>query len=180
MGPAARHDAGVQLDGESSRGAEEPARITVRSERIDGPVATALIRGLSAELKERYGAGESGFVDPARFCPPTGAFLVAYVDGRPAACAGIQRADERTAELKRMFVRQRYRRQGLGRTILAAVEDKARALGYEALRIETGVRQPDAIALYREVGYHEVDPFRLHEDDPDGVFFSKELEDHPA
>lgn len=180
MDPADRHDAGVQLDGTSSRGAEEPARITVRAERIDGPVATALIRGLSAELKERYGAGESGTIDPARFCPPNGVFLVAYVDGHPAACAGVQRVDDRTAELKRMFVRQRYRRIGLGRAILRAVEGKALALGYEALRIETGVRQPDAIALYRGAGYHEVDPFRLHEDDPEGVFFSKELADHQA
>lgn len=147
----------------------------MRAERIDGPVATALIRGLSAELKERYGAGESGLLDPARFCPPTGTFLVAYVDGHPAACGGIQRAGDRVAELKRMFVRQRYRRAGLGRTILRAIEEKAADLGYEALRIETGPRQPDAIALYRAEGYEEVPPFPLHEEDADGIFFTKAL-----
>jgi GNAT superfamily N-acetyltransferase len=63
------------------------------------------------------------------------------------------------AEIKRMYVVPAARRQGLGRRLLEALEDRARELGYARIRLDTGARQPHAQAMYERAGYHPIDNY---------------------
>jgi len=94
--------------------------------------------------------------EAAMFEPPDGVFLVTRLDGRAVACGGICRFDETRGELKRMYVVPESRGLGLGRAILVALENEASRLGYVALVLETGDRQPEALGLYRSAGYERI------------------------
>ena len=116
-----------------------------------------------AELVERF---DSGF-DPVRslaptldgFEPPGGSFLVMRLDGKLVGCGGIKRDAPDTAYLKRMWVAREVRGLGLGRRLLAELEDRARSLGYRKIRLETEKSLEEAQRLYRSSGYLEVPRF---------------------
>lgn len=91
--------------------------------------------------------------EASMFEPPDGAFFVIRRDGMAVACGGVARFDDERGEVKRMYVVPEARGLGLGRAILVALEDEARRLGYIALVLETGDRQPEALGLYRSSGY---------------------------
>jgi GNAT superfamily N-acetyltransferase len=91
--------------------------------------------------------------------PPGGSFLVGWAGDELVCCGGIKRLDERTCELKRMYVVPRVRGRGVARALLGALEDEARRLGYEVARLDTGPRQVHARALYESAGYAEVADF---------------------
>jgi putative acetyltransferase len=84
------------------------------------------------------------------------------------------RADT-TAELKRVFVAPSARGRGIARDILRSVEDFARSQGVSAIRLETGVAQPEAISLYEKVGYHHIPRFGQYVDDESSVCMEKPL-----
>ena len=149
--------------------------VAFEDEPFDGPRATVLVGELLAFLNERYGPGDFRSMEPSQFEAPDGAFVVALVDAELAACGGFLRADETTAELKRMFVRPAFRGRGVARSLLAHLEGRARALHYERLRLETGIHQPEAIALYRSEGYDQVDRWPPYEDDEISVCFVRDL-----
>ncbi|MEU7852412.1 GNAT family N-acetyltransferase [Nonomuraea sp. NPDC049141] len=114
-------------------------------------VADADLAGLLdaafAELVRRYGAeGRSVVKAGARY-------LVAYVGTCAAGCGAIQPAGADMGELKRMYVAPEFRGRGIARMLLAALEDLAREMGYQTVRLATGVKQPEAIALYEDSGY---------------------------
>ncbi|HXU83726.1 MAG TPA: GNAT family N-acetyltransferase [Polyangia bacterium] len=134
---------------------------TLRREPLDSPVARRLIEALNAELGGRYPeAGANHFrLDPDEVAPGRGTFLVAYEGDQPVGCGAFRRLDGETAEIKRMFVVPERRGRGLGGAVLAALEGEARAHGIVRLVLETGVRQPDAIALYRRFGFRDIPAF---------------------
>ena len=122
--------------------------------------ALPLIEALDADLGMRYGVGGDPVHAPAEeFDGPGGQMLLATLSGEPVGCVGLRRLDERTAELKRMYVRPGLRRQGVARALLAACEQAAADLGYQELWLETGSLQPEAVALYESAGYTPVAPF---------------------
>jgi putative acetyltransferase len=139
----------------------EMSAIILRSEPLDSPAARRLIPALNAELSGRYPeAGATHFrLDPAEVGPGRGAFLVAYAGDEPVGCGAIRRLDAGTAEIKRMFVVPARRGRGIGGQLLAALEEEARALGVGRLVLETGVRQPEAVALYGRFGFGEIPAF---------------------
>jgi len=141
----------------------------------DHPDAVALIADVQQEYVVRYGEVDRTPVDPAEFAPPLGLFLVAYVDGVPAACGGW-RAHDADVELKRMYVRDAFRGRGLARAVLAELERTAAAAGHTRLILETGSKQPEAIALYTSAGYTPVPRFGYYADAPEAVHLGKELE----
>ena len=147
----------------------------IKAEPYDRPVAGGLVAALLVDLNGRYGPGDFPPIDPATFAPPGGIFLVARVSGEPAACGGFKRIDDDVAEVKRMFVVPDHRGRGLARAILTALETHARAAGYTSLRLETGVLQPEAIALYRSSGWEPVPCFPPYDKDEDSVCFAKRL-----
>ena len=100
---------------------------------------------------------------------------VLYLDGQPVACGAFQRRDARTAELKRVFVRPDCRRRGYARDIVEMLEQQALFHGYSAMSLETGREMPEAVALYRGLGYREVPGWGVFAGDPVCICMEKEL-----
>ncbi|WP_184812513.1 GNAT family N-acetyltransferase [Actinophytocola algeriensis] len=144
----------------------------------DHPDAVALIADVQQEYVVRYGDVDLTPVDPAEFSPPLGLFLVAYMDDEPAACGGWRAHDDsdNDVELKRMYVRPAFRGLGLARAVLAELERTAAAAGYARLILETGSKQPEAIALYTSAGYTPVARFGYYAEAPEAVHLGKSLE----
>lgn len=84
-----------------------------------------------------------------------GDFLVGEERGRVVAMGALKRRDAERAEVKRMRVHPDYQGQGRGTALLHALEERARELGYRALRLDTSTAQPAALRLYRHHGYLE-------------------------
>ena len=126
--------------------------IEIRAARFDDPEVQKLVSEALADLAVRYGGtGDDTPVAAADFEPPAGQFLVAVADGELVGCGGW-RAHGEDAELKRMYTAPAARGRGVARRVLAAVEESARAHGRRRLILETGDRQPEAIALYTSPG----------------------------
>jgi GNAT superfamily N-acetyltransferase len=151
--------------------------VDVRRESYAGLVGRALAAALADELLDRYaGRTGSGGEPPASdFEPPDGVFLVGYEDGEPVGCGGVCRYDERTAEIRRMYVIPAARGRGLSRVLLAALEDEGRRLGYSAVRLETGDGQPEALRLYESAGYEPIARYGPYVEDERSVCFEKRL-----
>ncbi len=134
---------------------------------------------MSAEIVVRYGGEEfEPPLDASRFQPPNGTFVMAWLetdggDEVPVGCAGIRRHDDRTAELKRMFVVESARGRGVARALLARLEEEASALGYVELWLETGTEQPEAISLYESEGYEPIPNYGHYADDPRSRCYAK-------
>jgi putative acetyltransferase len=151
--------------------------VEIRRERFDSEAAQALAEALEAELLETYDGvpGSGGLPTASVFEPPDGAFLVGRLAGTAVACGGIARYDEVTAEIRRMYVAPGVRGRGLSRLVLAALEDEARALGYSFVRLETGNRQTEAMALYVSAGFAPIPRYGPFVDDPKSVCFEKRV-----
>jgi GNAT superfamily N-acetyltransferase len=137
----------------------------------DDPRAGELLRLAMADLGARYGgSGDQTPVDPAEFAPPAGAFLIARLAQRSAGCGGWRTlaADPDAAEIKRMFTVPAFRGRGVASALLAALEESARSAGKKRIVLETGDRQPEAIALYVKLGYERIPDFGYYRDH-DGV-----------
>jgi GNAT superfamily N-acetyltransferase len=91
--------------------------------------------------------------------PPGGQFIVGRVDGRPVCCGGVKRLDDRSCEIKKMYVVPEWRGKGVARALLHALEDRACGLGYTTARLDTGPKQLRARGLYEDEGYAEVEDF---------------------
>jgi GNAT superfamily N-acetyltransferase len=151
--------------------------LKIRPESLESSVALQLIASLNAELSGRYPEESARHfrLDPDEVTPGRGAFLVAYWEGQPVGCGAVRRLGSHTAELKRMYVAPVYRGRGVGRALLDTLEAEARGLGVNRLVLETGVRQPEAIALYERAGFRQVPVFGEYVDSPLSVCMAKEL-----
>lgn len=145
----------------------------------DDRVSQAIIADALADLGVRYGSssGDDTPVDAGEFTPPGGRFLVAWADGEPAGCGGWRTLadDETVAEIKRMYTAPAWRGRGVATAVLRAIEETARDAGKKRLVLETGQRQPEAIALYAKLGYERIPNFGYYQDYPDCVSFGRVL-----
>ena len=112
-----------------------------------------------ADLLARYPGEPVNGIDPAEFKLAGGYFVLARVEGELAGCGAFRPHDSETIEVKRMFIRARFRGRGLGHEILQALEAEARARGFTRSILETAFRMPEAIALYRRCGYETIEPY---------------------
>jgi GNAT superfamily N-acetyltransferase len=140
---------------------------------ITHPDAALLVEEVQEEYVLRYGGRDETPIDATYFEEPKGAFFVGYLDRRPVATgAGRRRNDVQVdgagvvAEVKRMYVVPCARGLGLARAMLAHLEDTARHSGAEVMVLETGERQPEAIALYESSGYTPIAGFGFYKDAP--------------
>src|SRR5688572_18192676 len=124
--------------------------LVIHRESIESQDASALIAALNAELAHRYPEPGANYfrLDASEVAPGRGAFLIARSDRQPVGCGAIRKLDEASAELKRMYVLPKHRGQGVGRDLLQHLETVGRELGVSRLVLETGTRQPEAMALY--------------------------------
>ena len=102
-------------------------------------------------------------------------YLLAWREGVAVGCGALRRLDAHRGELRRMFVTQHARRDGVARALLARLEADALALGYRRLVLETGTRQRPAMALYRAAGWRRIVPYGSFVNDPTSVCFGKTL-----
>lgn len=142
-----------------------------------GPEAAELISALSAELARRYDFMEdgSGNFKPENALGPRGAFVIGRASGHPVACGAICPLEEDVAELKRIFVQPGFRGRGYSKVVVNELERQARVRGYRTIRLETGVRQPEAISLYESLGYLRIPNYGEYRDSGMSVCFEKRL-----
>ena len=97
---------------------------------------------------------------PGSYVPPGGRLLLAYDNSQLAGCIALRRLDEQTCEMKRLFVREEFRGQGLGRQLITAIVQEAKQIGYAYMRLDTlPPKMNDAIALYRSYRFREIEPY---------------------
>jgi GNAT superfamily N-acetyltransferase len=151
--------------------------ITIDVEPLASPDARRLIDALNCDISARYPNPEDNFfeLDETEVADGRGAFVIAREDGAAIGCGAVRRIDEQTAEVKRMYVAPAARGKRLGAKILAELEVQARKLGITRLVLETGERQPEAIALYEREGFRRIPKFGEYIDAPLSVCFGKDL-----
>lgn len=143
----------------------------------------------AAEVRELIAASDAFYVDlypaesnhlesTADLSRPNVILVGGRIDDELVAsgAAKIMRDDGIYAEIKRVFVLQQYRGQGLSRQIMEYLENELRLRGIGLLRLETGVRQPEALGLYRKLGYRQRGPFGSYRPDPLSVFMEKQVD----
>jgi len=159
------------------------AVLRIVEERADSEVGGPLVSAQWQELMVRYGVPAdrdvSDDLEAVHLAPPGGVFLVGWAADEPVACGGVRRHDDTTGEVKRMYVAPEHRGNGHARTMLRALEERARALGYSHMVLETGTRQPEAIALYESEGYVRIESYGFYAGASDERCYGKDLA-HPT
>ena len=146
------------------------------------PDAMRLIAAVQQEYVVRYGGIDETPLEHAMFDPPRGSFFVGYLGDEAVASGAWRRRDDvtalgatRTAEIKRMYVAPSGRGRGLARAMLAHLEATAATAGAEVTILETGTKQPEALALYESSGYVEVPKFGFYCHAPESRCFGKRV-----
>lgn len=109
---------------------------------------------------------------PGRYAPPAGEILLAFAGDAPAGCVALQplgpepgrkRGQEpEVCEVNRMFIRPEFHGRGVATALMRALMDTARERGYALMRLETGDLQPEAISLYRRLGFRDAPAYHEH------------------
>jgi GNAT superfamily N-acetyltransferase len=152
----------------------EPLSISL--ERPDTPDAKELISELEAELEPLYPSESRHGYAVEKLISQGVAFFVIRHQGRPAGCGGVQLFGIDYAELKRMYVRPPFRGLGLAKAMVDRLAEHALEHGVGLLRLETGIHQRAAIALYERMGFRGIPPFGDYKDDPLSRFYEKRID----
>lgn len=98
---------------------------------------------------------------PGDYAPPDGRLLLAEYDGQLAGCVALHKLEPSICEMKRLYLRPRFRGKGLGRVLADRIIAEARQIGYQRMRLDTvEPRMQDAVAMYRKIGFREIAPYR--------------------
>ena len=158
--------------------------LVIEPAALDDPDVAALIAALDADLDERYAADDDLEGEPDRamlnllgpdVTPPAGALLLARLDGVAVGCGAVRPHDDESAEIKRMYVVPEARGRGIAAALLHALERTAAELGYRRLVLETGMRQPEAMALYESRGWEPIENFGAYRTSSLSRSFGKSL-----
>ena len=142
----------------------------------------ALVRTLFHEYADSIGIDLSfqGFEEelaglPGKYAPPSGGLFIGSEAGVPVGCIALRPLDPpRIAELKRLYVRPQGRGTGIGLALTQKAIERARHIGYKAIRLDTLATMTDAQRLYRKLGFKEIPPYRFNPM-PNAVYMELEL-----
>lgn len=138
------------------------------------PDFSGLVRLLDADLAIRDGEDHAFYAQFNKTHLLRHA-MVAYNDGVPVACGALKPFDEQSIEVKRMYVAEEQRRKGFAKGVLMELEKWAAELGCRHLVLETGKNQPEAIGLYKNMGYEVTDNYGQYIGIDNSVCFRKTL-----
>ena len=127
------------------------------------------MRSLLREYADAIGVDLSFQDFDSEVADPLGFYELVLLASSGDGCVGLRRIDERTCEMKRLYVRPTARGGGLGRRLAEAVIDEARACRYERMLLDTLPTMSAAQALYRSLGFKETEPYR-HNPVPGAAF----------
>jgi ribosomal protein S18 acetylase RimI-like enzyme len=144
-------------------------------ERPDTAEARGLIEELETVLDPLYPRASRHGYSVDRLIDEAVAFFLIRNDGVAAGCGGIKLFDSGYAEIKRMYVRPQFRGAGLAIQMLEYLSAYASDRGIDLLRLETGIHQHAAIALYERAGFRRIPPFEPYREDPLSLFFEKRI-----
>jgi len=133
-----------------------------------------LVQFLDADLSIRDGDEHDFYnqfnkIDMLKHC------IIVYLDDIPVACGAIKPFDEKSVEVKRMYTDPQKRKMGLASETLNQLEIWAKELGYKKCVLETGIKQPEAIALYEKCGYQKIPNYGQYVGVENSVCFEKEI-----
>lgn len=147
----------------------------INTETPDQPEVVSMLERLDAYCAALYPAESNHLMDIASLMQDNVLFLVARdIDGQAVGCAALVNRGA-YAEVKRMFVDERRRGLGTGRKLLEHLALFASMSGLRELKLETGIHQPEAIALYERFGFVRCEPFGDYQPDPLSIFMEKRL-----
>jgi len=154
--------------------------LSISVEAPDAPESLVLQEAMWSELGALYGKDTGPMKwSPDELAGSGAAFVVAWHDGVAVGCGAVIPAGPGEGEIRRMYVAPPARGRGVAGRVLAALEGLALGLGYERVKLETGVRQPGALAFYRSAGFREVPCWGRHARDPESVCLAKALGPDP-
>ncbi len=100
---------------------------------------------------------------PGDYAPPDGRLFLAYWNREAAGCVALRKIEPDICEMKRLYLRPKFRGKGIGRTLAEFIIRQGRNLGYKKMRLDTiQSNMQDAIALYRQLGFDEIAPYRMN------------------
>ena len=149
--------------------------VVIVEERPDSPDAVALIGELDDHLGALYAVQSRHGFSVEKLLRDGVKFFVARDGGRPAGCGGVLLVGREYAEVKRMYVRPAFRGRRIGRLMLDHLVEHARQHGLTVIRLETGIHQREAIALYEARGFRKIAPFGPYRDDPVSLCYELQL-----
>jgi putative acetyltransferase len=140
------------------------------------------VRGLLLEYADSFGFNlcfqsfEQELAElPGKYGPPAGALLIGDMDGKTAGCVALRPLSNKVCEMKRLYVRPAFRGSGIGRELTVAIIDRARAIGYRSIRLDTlRDRMERAVQLYRSLGFEEI-PAYYNNPFPDTLYLELKL-----
>jgi GNAT superfamily N-acetyltransferase len=135
-------------------------------EEVNSPGQLRLVRDLFEEYwtsigfgRQTFGFGEELDNLPGAYVRPEGRLAIAVSDGQPAGCVALRRFDERSGEMKRLFVRQAARGQGVAGILLGWLVSEARAQGYTRMLADTLPTMEAALRLYQRLGFKRIEAY---------------------
>lgn len=150
--------------------------VTIIEARPDSLEAVALLNELDRDLTPHLYPPESRHAFTIeKLLREAVAFFIVYYDGKAAGCGGLKLFGEEHGEVKRMYVRPAFRGFGLGKAMLNHLAEYALKHQVGLLRLETGIYQTHAIALYERFGFQRRAPFGEYREDPLSIYFEKRL-----
>jgi putative acetyltransferase len=149
--------------------------VVIAEERPDSPDAVALIGELDDHLGALYAVQSRHGFSVEKLLRDGVKFFIARDGGRPAGCGGVLLVGREYAEVKRMYVRPAFRGRRIGRLMLDHLVEHARQHGLTVIRLETGIHQREAIALYEARGFRKIPPFGPYRDDPVSLCYELRL-----
>jgi putative acetyltransferase len=149
--------------------------VEIKLEPPRQPEILRLMEMSNAYMASLYPAESNHMVDIDTLEKPATSFFVARNEGQIVGCCALVEAGDSTAEIKRMFVDPQARGLSIGKLMMQALVARGQGLGLSAIRLETGISQPEAIGLYRKSGFVEIEAFPPYKPDPLSMFMELKL-----
>jgi len=151
------------------------ADVVISLERPDSEDAVALITELEADLDPLYPRESRHGYSVEKLLREGVFFFIIRGKDSVIGCGGVQFFGDEYGEIKRMYVRPKFRGLGFARLMLDHLEEHTRSNGINLLRLETGIHQHNAIALYEGAGFRSIAPFGDYKPDPLSRFYEKQI-----